>query len=74
MSLINDLKTFVLALALGVVMTVSINYVVVNYTKGPAPVQAAAHTDAYEQNDGSYESPKPVQKTDTSSSNSGAYY
>jgi hypothetical protein len=68
MSLIDDLKTFLMALALGVVITVSINYVVVNYTEGPAPVQAAVHDEANE-----YKAPSPVQKTDTSVSY-GAYY
>ena len=75
MSLLDDLKTFLMALALGVALTVSINYVVVNYTEGPAPAQAAVHNDSYEHHDddSSYEAPKPVQKTDTSSS-SYSYY
>ena len=45
MGLLDDLKTFVLALALGAGLTLSINFVVVNYTEGKAkpPAQAVQH-------------------------------
>jgi hypothetical protein len=68
MRLIDDFKTFLMALAIGVAITVSINFVVVNYTEGPAPAQAAVHDEANE-----YTAPSPVQKTDTNTSY-GAYY
>jgi len=75
MSLLDDLKTFLMALALGVALTVSINYVVVNYTDGPAPAQAAVQPKPYvDDDDGSYQAPKPVQKTDTTSGSYGSYY
>jgi hypothetical protein len=74
MSLVDDFKTFLMALALGVAITVSINYVVVNYTAGPALVQAAAHNDSYDEDEANeYKAPKPIQKTDTGTSY-GAYY
>jgi hypothetical protein len=74
MSLIDDFKTFLMALAIGVAITVSVNYVVVNYTSGPAPVQAAAHNDSYDHDEANeYKAPSPVQKTDTGASY-GAYY
>ena len=72
MGLLDDLKTFLMALALGVALTVSINYVVVNYTEGPKPAQAAAQPA--DEDDERYEAPKPVQKTDTGSSSYGSYY
>jgi hypothetical protein len=72
MSLIDDLKTFLMALALGVALTVSINYVVVNHTEGPKPAQAAAYVDD-DGDDASYQTPKPVQKVETSST-SYSYY
>jgi len=74
MSLVDDLKTFLMALAVGVAITVSINYVVVNYTAGPASAQATAHNDSYEEYEANeYKAPKPVQKIDTGASDS-AYY
>ena len=75
MGLIDDIKTFLVALALGVVLTLAINFVVVNYTDGPQPAQASVQP-AYDHDDddASYEAPKPVQKTDTSSSSFGTYY
>ena len=73
MGLLDDLKTFLIALALGVALTVSINYVVVNYTEGPKPAQASTQP-AYDDANERYEAPKPVQKTDTSSSSYGSYY
>jgi hypothetical protein len=71
MSLVDDLKTFLMALAIGVAITLSINFVVVNYTEGPAPAQASVHKDA-DDDDEYYEAPKPVQKTDTSSGSYGS--
>ena len=72
--MIDDLKTFLMALALGVVITLSINYVVVNHTEDPASVQAAAHNDSHDQDEANeYKAPSPVQKTDTGASY-GAYY
>jgi hypothetical protein len=73
MTLLDDLKTFVMAVALGVALTLSINYVVVNYTEGPAPVQAAQN-DSYEQEAGEYEVPKPAQKPDAGGGSYGSYY
>jgi hypothetical protein len=44
MSLLDDLKTFLMALALGVALTLSINYVVVNHTEPKnSPAQAVQH-------------------------------
>lgn len=40
MAIVDDLKTFLAALALGAALTLSINHVVVNYTE-PAKPQAA---------------------------------
>lgn len=73
MSLLDDLKTFLVALALGVALTVSINYVVVNYTEGSAPDQAASQPEPYG-SDASYETPNPVQKADTGAPSYNAYY
>jgi len=72
--MLDDLKTFLMALAIGVAITVSINYAVVNHTEGPTPAQAAAHNDSYDHNEANeYKTPSPVQKTDTSTGY-GAYY
>ena len=71
--MVDDLKTFLMALALGVAITVSINYVVVNHTQGSAPAQAAAPNDSNRDEANEYKAPSPVQKTDTSASY-GAYY
>ena len=73
MGLIDDIKTFLVALALGVVLTVSINYVVVNYTEGPAQASAQPAYDD-DDDDAYYEAPRPMQKTDAGSSSYGAHY
>ena len=74
MSLIDYLKTFLMALAIGVALTASINYAVVHYTQGPAPAQAAVHKGSSGHDEANeYKAPSTVQKTDTSASY-GAYY
>ena len=73
MSLVEDLKTFVIALALGVALTFSINYAVVNYTEGPASAQASQQYDDDDDDDAYYQAPKPAPMSDVSAS-SVAYY
>jgi hypothetical protein len=68
MSLLEDLKTFVAALALGAVLTLSINYVVVNYTEGPAPARAAAQPAPSQPANRSYEAPTAAPKPDAGGS------
>ena len=74
MSLLDDLKTFLMALALGVALTLSINYVVVNYTEGPASAQAA-QSDSYDGDDDDeyYQTPKRAQKYESGGSYGSSY-
>lgn len=75
MSLLEDLKTFLTALAVGVALTLSINYVVVNYTESAKPAPAASQPAAsVPAADRGYEAPSPVLKTDPGSPAYGAYY
>jgi hypothetical protein len=73
MSLIDDLKTFLTALAVGVALTVSINYAVVNYTEGSKSARAASQPQA-SQPAKPYTAPSPLQTTDTSAGGYAAYY
>ena len=69
--MIDDLKTFIAALALGAVLTLSINYVVVNYAEGPLPAQAASQPAISQPSEG-HEAPKTAPKYDGGGSY-GAY-
>ena len=63
MGLVDDLKTFVIALALGVALTLSVNYVVVNYTESPYSALAHEDYDHDDDDDEYYQTPKPAPKS-----------
>jgi hypothetical protein len=74
MSLLDDLKTLLAAFAVGAALTLSINYVVVNYAEGPRPAKAAAQpAPAQPSGTYKYDTPGQAPKYDGGSGYGGSY-